>query len=73
MIFVNETSLDFRNIPLRTKKREAIKKLKNGTCYITYVLKQDGKLIQFELNPKLSKGYSVKTHKPTDFIINLSK
>lgn len=70
MHLINLASLDMRNVPLRTKIRNAIKKLKTGECYITYVLKMDGQIIKFETNSKLKQGYSRKLLTKNEWILN---
>lgn len=71
MNIIHEKSLDFRCISLRTKKRNAIRKIKQGEGYNAYVIKMDGTILKYEISDKTKQGYTQKTLKPSDFKIVL--
>lgn len=63
MTIVHKQSLDLRNISLSAKRKEALKKLKEGCGYNSYILKQDGKLLKYEIASN-GQGYTLRTLLP---------
>lgn len=70
MQLINLTSLDMTNMSLRTRLKNAIKTIKSGASYNSYVIRADGRIIKFEFNPSLIRGYSKKTLYPRDYYLN---
>ena len=69
MNIINSISLDWRNVPLRTKKRDALNKLKQTSDYNAYVIKANGEVLKYERSDKTKQGYTLKTLKPSEYTI----